>query len=216
MTSFYLKLGLLFSLLLAAVILLIHLQPYDDTELRAFLTPPDGCPAPCFMGIRPGVTTVDEAEQILKKSGIAGKISLEGNRYKGSGFVNWDWNDKQNTLIDTSKRGELYISNGITSYVSFWTHITPIQVRWLYGKPTWYDFAFREGYTTTRKYAFSEHGIIISNEIPGCLSPLNSLTREGQLQIQVVEKTHLSVYEDEPIQFSLQDFKSFIPHCQIN
>src|SRR5690606_25048567 len=57
---------LLLTLLAALTIVLIRAQPYDDSDLRAFLTPPEGCPAPCFMGIRPGVTTVEEAIAILE------------------------------------------------------------------------------------------------------------------------------------------------------
>jgi hypothetical protein len=63
--GFLLKLTFLLTLLFAACIGLIRAQPYDDSELRAFLTPPDGCPMPCLMGIRPGVTTADEAVAIL-------------------------------------------------------------------------------------------------------------------------------------------------------
>jgi hypothetical protein len=48
MTYLYLKLTFPLLLVFTAAILLIHLQPYDDSDLRAFLTPPDGCPAPCF------------------------------------------------------------------------------------------------------------------------------------------------------------------------
>jgi hypothetical protein len=40
-------------------------QPRDDAELRRFFTAPDGCSAPCFLGIRPGATTWDEAGLLL-------------------------------------------------------------------------------------------------------------------------------------------------------
>ncbi len=50
-----------------AVLLLIHAQPYDDHGLRQLMLA-DDCAAPCFMGIRPGVTTRDEAIALLKAS----------------------------------------------------------------------------------------------------------------------------------------------------
>jgi hypothetical protein len=50
-------------------VLLIRAQPYDDHELRTVLTAPEGCPAPCFIGIRPGVTPDEDAHAILKQSG---------------------------------------------------------------------------------------------------------------------------------------------------
>jgi hypothetical protein len=59
--------ALLLTGLLALPVLLIRAQPYDDHEMRAFLTPPEGCPAPCFIGIRPGVTTIEKAIGILER-----------------------------------------------------------------------------------------------------------------------------------------------------
>ena len=63
MLHFYLRLILLLFALLTAALLLIHARPYDDHELRQLLLP-DGCPAPCFMGIRPGVTKISETIDI--------------------------------------------------------------------------------------------------------------------------------------------------------
>src|ERR1041385_6114371 len=68
MTHVYLRFTLIPIALFTAVLLLIHAQLYDDHKLRELLLP-DGCPAPCFMGIRPGVTTMDEVPRILEKSG---------------------------------------------------------------------------------------------------------------------------------------------------
>jgi len=58
MTYLLLKFTLPLIVLMALPLLLIHAQPYDDSDLRAFLTPPVGCLAPCFMGIQPGLTKV--------------------------------------------------------------------------------------------------------------------------------------------------------------
>ena len=65
MIRVYLTLASVLLGLLFAAAAVIRAQPYDDSELRAFLTPPEGCPAPCFMGIRPGVTTREEALTIF-------------------------------------------------------------------------------------------------------------------------------------------------------
>jgi hypothetical protein len=70
MARFYLRLSLLPVVLFTMALLLIHIQPNEDSELRHVLLP-EGCPAPCFMGIRPGVTTGEEAIQLLQKSGWA-------------------------------------------------------------------------------------------------------------------------------------------------
>ncbi len=91
-----------------AALLVIRAQPYDDHDLRELLLP-DGCPAPCFMGIRPGVTTAEEAMAILEASGWASDIqSTNGTRTTdGQKFitVNWVWNGKQSPLINRLYRG---------------------------------------------------------------------------------------------------------------
>ena len=91
MSRFYLRLALLPLALFTAVLLLIHAQPYDDYELRQLLLP-DGCPAPCFMGIRPGITTMDEAVKILEANSWVGQIKKESNAYDNT--INWTWNNR--------------------------------------------------------------------------------------------------------------------------
>jgi hypothetical protein len=53
------------TLLLSVSIAVIRAHPYDDIAMRAFLVPSLECPMPCFLGIRPGATTVEEAHSIL-------------------------------------------------------------------------------------------------------------------------------------------------------
>jgi len=63
------KLLLLCITLFGAVVLLLHMQPYDeDTELRSLVVPSTGCHAPCFMGVELGETTVGAAMFRLKES----------------------------------------------------------------------------------------------------------------------------------------------------
>lgn len=84
MTASLLRFACVTIILLSGIMLVIHAQPYDDHELRALLMP-EGCEMPCFMGIRPGVTTVDEAVKILENSGwvnpidgAVGELDLNG------------------------------------------------------------------------------------------------------------------------------------------
>jgi len=68
---------MMFRLILPAIALLmltcslpiaiIRAQPYDDSDLRAFLTPTAGCPRLCLMGIHPGETTAAEAMAVLAR-----------------------------------------------------------------------------------------------------------------------------------------------------
>jgi hypothetical protein len=101
MTRFYLRLVILPFVIFIVVLLLMHAPRYDNHELRELL-PPEGCPAPCFMGIRPGVTTMTEAERLLNENKWVGKITFANNTY-----ITWIWSGQQPTWIDQTPKGSL-------------------------------------------------------------------------------------------------------------
>ncbi len=68
MIRLYGRLFILGLLVFTTLLLLIHAQSYDDHELRELLMP-EGCSSPCFMGIKAGVTTVENAVKNLEASG---------------------------------------------------------------------------------------------------------------------------------------------------
>ena len=98
MTHLYLRLTFIPILLFTAMLILIHAQPYDDHELRQLLLP-EGCPAPCFMGIRPGVTTVEEAIRILDGSGWVETNEPNPSNDDFGDQISFEWNGKQPDLI---------------------------------------------------------------------------------------------------------------------
>ncbi len=75
--------------LFSSALLIIRSQSYDDRQQRQLLFP-DGCPAPCFMGIRPGITGVEEAIHILKSSGWTADIQIQPT----SRWVIVQWNQR--------------------------------------------------------------------------------------------------------------------------
>jgi hypothetical protein len=122
----------------------IRAQPYYDSELRAFLLPPEGCEAPCFMGIRPGVTTVDEAIAILKATGWVGNIrnllQPRGCNNSVTGEVGWDWSGEQPYWIDDSTIGKIVVIDDVVLLISVSTRISFGQVHLTLGTPTTTDF----------------------------------------------------------------------------
>lgn len=118
MSRFYLILTLIPTILFTAVLLAIRAQPYDDHQLRALLLP-DGCAAPCFMGIRPGITTVEQALALLEQNDGVQIIKVDPTEVNGSATqiqrISWSWNtasSQRSPLIDTRRSGVINVSDG--------------------------------------------------------------------------------------------------------
>ena len=89
----YLRTTFIAVLVFTVGLLLIHALPYDEHERHQRFWQ-DGCIAACFVGIQPGVTTVDEALKRLQASGWTSEID---NRTINnvSGFISWKWSDQK-------------------------------------------------------------------------------------------------------------------------
>lgn len=72
-------------------------RPYDNRGLKAILQTPDGCSAPCFLGIQPGVTTGDEALQLLRQQEWVDSNNLTAwtDPMSRMSWISWVWNGKQ-------------------------------------------------------------------------------------------------------------------------
>jgi hypothetical protein len=85
----------LMVMLFTAAVVLIHVQPPDDGGLEAVLTPKD-CAAPCFLGIRPGVTTAVDAFSILKHHPWVASFEMMHEPPSSPPYViYWYWNGHQ-------------------------------------------------------------------------------------------------------------------------
>lgn len=148
-TRLLLRWTLLLSGLFLLPLLLIRAQPDDDSDLRSLLMP-EGCPAPCLMGIRPGVTTSQEAVAILEAHDWVGEIDY---RYYDpqrlhSNLLSWHWSGRQPAVIDASRAGSIELAewggSGIqkVAEMSIATHITFAELVLAAGPPTASWFAY--------------------------------------------------------------------------
>jgi hypothetical protein len=113
------------TLLFAAVIGVIQARPYQNDSLDALLAPPAGCPAPCWQGIRPGVTRVGEAIDLLEAHPWIDHIIItESFGATGSGFVGWAWSGKQPAPIDGRFRGAMWVNDDVVQSVRIPTTIS--------------------------------------------------------------------------------------------
>lgn len=136
MIRFLLKVTAVLTILFAVCIALIRTQPYDDTQLRAFFAPPGNCPRPCFMGIRPGITTVEEAMAILEvHEWIAGVNRYEATDGRGVTALTAAWSGVQPGFIDADEELWLGVEDNIVQRLIVPTRIPLAHIRLLFGVP---------------------------------------------------------------------------------
>ncbi len=129
--TLYTRIMLVLTMVWLLPILLIRAQPYDDNKLRAFLIPPEGCPAPCFMGIRPGVTTEHEAIALLEDHQWVSATSL--SEFTNERHLLWD--DPTHPIIDAQQSGSLRLRNQVVQNITLSTNLKLSDVLTVYGPP---------------------------------------------------------------------------------
>ncbi len=139
MARFYVHLILIPFALFSALLLLIHAQPYNDHGLHQLLVP-DGCPAPCFMGIRPDVTTEDEVLPLIS----ANTWVADAQKYISVTYdVVWRWRQGTPEYLESISppasfglRSELGVTKLWVSSISYSTRYTLGDVVLAWGLPS--------------------------------------------------------------------------------
>jgi hypothetical protein len=87
------------ALILAAVVTLIHSRPFDDAGFQALIFA-NTCSSACFAGIQPGVTTFDEARDLLETHPFVSQW-LEPVQQADApfGLLRWSWSSKRPALL---------------------------------------------------------------------------------------------------------------------
>src|SRR4051812_31653625 len=141
MIRFTLRAIFALMLLLTLVVGVIIAQPHDDSVMRAFFALPD-CAAPCFLGIRPGVTTTAEAIAILQAhpwvKGVSPAASTFGNGARAYTNIYWSWSGQQPAFIfDAASKTPpyLHIYAGKVQYIRLVTRIPYADAWFVVGAP---------------------------------------------------------------------------------
>jgi hypothetical protein len=98
MVGCVLRLALMVAVLCSGVLLVIRAQPYHNRALRALLLP-DACAAPCFLGIRPGVTLLRDALDLLRASQWVQTETIAYSEADYGGGAVWSWNRQAAPLL---------------------------------------------------------------------------------------------------------------------
>ncbi len=133
-------------LLFTTALLLIHSQAYDDHDLRQLLLP-DGCVAPCFLGIRPGVTTAEEAVKLLRANAWVADVTVinSENPYQ----IWWTWNKNAPDFLRNAPtnpnfpvNGEILSSNQVVTRILFTPRLSLGDIVLARGLPSTSEFIF--------------------------------------------------------------------------
>ena len=116
MLRFLLMPMLALTLLFGAAIGSIRAQPDDAAyrqAVRDFLLPPLDCPSPCWQGIRPGITTLNEALELLDSRGWTGTINFHRGMAMDTGLLLMEWSGQQPAFIDPEQPALFWIEANI-------------------------------------------------------------------------------------------------------
>jgi hypothetical protein len=113
MLRLYLRLTILCLLLMIAFMILIRTQRYDDRAIRQLLQT-DGCPAPCFLGIRPGITNATDAIALLRQSQWVRPETIAYMEWDKGGGAVWTWNKHASPLLGSRQSSFISsLQNGV-------------------------------------------------------------------------------------------------------
>lgn len=209
MPRFYLKLAAVLLGLVFTIAAVIRAQPYDDSELRAFLTPPEGCPAPCFMGIRPGVTTAEEALAILEAhEWVREDIADDTFPSSGAGLngrIWWRWDDPPAALLGSGYEGYMFIRDEIVESITFWTNIKMGELRLTLGVP--------DKLTIMKQYSGMTYSRYNVYYVDGNFGFLAVVTCPGQVVWQ--SHTMMQIYDVLPINPADSDLVIPFPYISL-
>lgn len=132
-----LRLSLVLVIAFTLMVGLIRARPYDGSLIRLFIMPPDGCPAPCWQGIRPGITNTDTALRLLRSSPWVGSVQTQFYLGYSNGWITWQWDGSQPPLTARTGQDNLGIYYSTVQNISIMTRIRYGDLLLTLGKPDW-------------------------------------------------------------------------------
>jgi hypothetical protein len=144
MLSYWLRFVALLTALCLVPVVIIRAQPYENHDLRAFLLPPEDCPAPCFMGIRPGVTTAREALAILEAHEWVEMVWKDHEAITGissdssvapQAEISWTWQHTAPRWINKNIRGWIGLRRGYVNVMAVDTRLRFGETLLVLGRP---------------------------------------------------------------------------------
>jgi hypothetical protein len=189
----WLRLAALLTVTFSAAIGLVRARPYNDPAMHTFLIPPHDCDSPCFLGVQPGVTTMDEAVVLLEASGWIAEVEAGGR------FHDLLWSGDQPDFIDDESPNYFMIRAGVVDSIRLRTRLRLGDVVALLGRPD-DSFSWLTGSGSGVFYAmiYTQLGVEVSG-----FAPCPALRREMwqmPVEIRLQNQNILLAYEGAGLQ----------------
>jgi hypothetical protein len=130
-----LRLTLPLIVLFIGALTMIHAQPAEG-DVRTFLQPAEGCTMPCWLGIQPGVTTLDQALAILSAHPWLEQVQLiERPPYT---YIYWEWSAHKPDFMGAPRvflPSVMWAKGGIIQLIFIPTDLPYGEVSLLFGAP---------------------------------------------------------------------------------
>lgn len=138
----------LLAVVFALPILVIRAMPYHDRINGTLIA--ENCPAPCFLGIRPGVTTMQEAVYLLQAHPwVSNGVNGFSSQVRAAVFydaalprtsIGVGWTENAPVWIDPTQRGAVMVEDREVLNVMVGTHFSLGEIILTLGEPdeTWY------------------------------------------------------------------------------
>jgi hypothetical protein len=149
-------------------IAIIRARPYDDSDVRAFLAPAEGCFRACFMGIQPGQTTAEDALAVLEGHDWVADVEIVQLRDQrlttlpDFGGLSWEWTGQQPALIDARQRGTIEIYASRAGRGRLPTHITLGDLWLVMGQPDRRFLFLLKDHVAQLEAVYADLGLVVT------------------------------------------------------
>jgi hypothetical protein len=171
------------ALVFTATLGAMRAKPYDDGGLWAQLAPP-GCAQPCFLGIRPGVTTRVEALALLRDHPWVAEITTPDDA-----IIAWKWNGAQPPFLRVeAEDSRLLLRDGVVHSMSVLTAAQMGDIKILFGAPDityYFNWSTRDSSKNYFRY-FEQHGVYYGDEFDASSSVVCPVSYQRMWELPVI------------------------------
>ena len=116
-------------------VIAICLMPHNDFAVETFLQHMRCSSTPCWEGIRPGFTTIEEMTRLLEERGWIRDRQFNYSMEIDTGLLTWRWRDTPSPLIEANRMGIAWIQHNVVQWIDLPTRLTFGDVWLLYNRP---------------------------------------------------------------------------------